>query len=92
MSTWFDMDSITESIKNSVNEASKLVEDMNLDSMQEFQEREETDPEFAAHNAAVRQHRAMMAEIHEKERAEEEAKKPQVEETFQPFGMWVSNT
>lgn len=61
---------------------------MNLDSMQELQEREENDPEFAAHNAAVRQHKQLMDELREKERAQREAEKPS--EFFSPATLWVS--
>ena len=62
---------------------------MNLDHMQEFQEREENDPEFAAHNAAVRQHRRLMDELERQERLAKDQDKKQ-EEYFQPVGMWVS--
>ena len=68
-------------------QASKLVADMNLDNMQELQEREENDPEFAAHNAAVRRHQKLMAELREKERKERE---PQ--EFFTAGGLWVSRS
>lgn len=68
-------------------QASKLVADMNLDAMQELQEREENDPEFAAHNAAVRQHRRLMEQLREQERLENEAEKPQ--EFFSPATLWV---
>ena len=68
-------------------QASKLVADMNLDNMQELQEREENDPEFAAHNAAVRRHKQLMEELREKEKREREGERPQ--EFFAAGGLWV---
>lgn len=60
---------------------------MNLDNMQELQEREENDPEFAAHNAAVRRHQQLMAELQAQEKRQREDEKRQ--EFFSPATLWV---